>query len=103
MVSMNENQVKKEKDSFWWGFVPALIIPFVIIMLVIMNNTEQDIWSVMSNLLLIIRNNAISRLTISILPNLILLFLFYALKKEKAVSGAFVGTIPYLLLLFLVF
>ena len=93
----------KEKDSFWWGFFPALIVPFVIIMLVIMKNTEQDIWTVMSHLLIIIRNSGISRLTISILPNLILLFLFNALKKDKAISGALVGTIPYLLLLFWVF
>ena len=100
---MNENQEKKKRDSFWWGFAPALIIPFIIILGIIMNNTEKDIWYIMSKLLIIIRNNGISRLMISILPNLIMLFLFYSLEKDKAIGGAFVGTVPYLLLLFLVF
>ena len=100
---MNEKQEKKEIDNFWLGFVPAITIPFVIILAGIMNNTGQDFWFVMNHLIVIIKNGGISRLTVGILPNLILLFLFYALKKERAIGGAFVGTVPYLLLLFWVF
>ncbi|MDR0872136.1 MAG: hypothetical protein LBN27_01545 [Prevotellaceae bacterium] len=93
----------KMKDSFWWGLAPALIIPFVIVMCVIMHNTEQDILSVVGKLPIIIRNSGISRLMISILPNLLLLFVFYVLQKDKAARGAFVGTVPYILVLFWVF
>ena len=96
-------ETKKVKDSLWWGLVPALVIPFVILMCFILPNTEKDIWTVLGKLPLIIRNSGNSRLIMSILPNLILLFLFYALQKDKAIRGAFVGTVPYMLLLFLVF
>lgn len=94
---------KKNKDNFWIGFIPGLILPISIILILIKQNTEKDIWFVLSKLFLILHNTGMQRFMVGILPNLVLLFVFYMIKKEKAISGTFVATIPYIIILFWIF
>lgn len=102
-MTWNQEKQKNKKDNFWIGFIPGIILPISIMLLMIMQNTEKDVWFVLQKLILILHNMGMRYLMAGILPNLVLLFIFYMLKKEKAVSGAFVGTIPYIVLLFWIF
>lgn len=98
-----EKEVKKKKDHFLIGLIPALILPFTILMALIKQNTDKDIPYIISKLFLIINHMGGNKLMVSILPNLVLLFVFYMLKKEKGSVGTFVGTVPYLIIMFWVF
>jgi len=102
-MTWNQEKQKKQKDSFWIGFIPAIILPISIILFMIKQNTDQSIGYVLQKLFLIIHNTGMHHLMVGILPNLVLFFVFYMMKKEKAVGGAFVGTIPYMILMFWVF
>ncbi|MDR1679966.1 MAG: hypothetical protein LBR81_09385 [Prevotellaceae bacterium] len=102
-MTWNQQKNKPARDNFWIGLVPALVLPVVILLALIMQNTERDVFYILGKLPIILRNTGISRLMVAVLPNLVLMFVFYMLKKDRAISGAFVGCIPYFILMFWVF
>jgi hypothetical protein len=102
-MTWNNEKKKKSIDSFWLGFIPSFLLPFLLLIIIfkIKYTTQlpifEAIWKFSQTGLM--GKDMIS----SVIPSLLLFFIFHKLDKDKASKGAFVGMVPFLILTFLVF
>jgi hypothetical protein len=100
-MTWNQQKKKKNYDNFWLGFIPGLILPaiFNVIIFKAKWTTEQPLLEAMWKLA---EKGFMGKdLMAALLPSLILLIFFSAIKKEKACMGTFVGLTPFLILAFI--
>jgi hypothetical protein len=101
--SPQEKGKKASKDNFWMGFIPSFVLPIVfnIILFKTKYTTTKPIFEAMWKFSQtgLMGKDMIS----SLIPSLVLFFVFYMWQKENACKGVFVGMTPFLLLTFLAF
>ena len=102
-MSWNKAKEKKTKDSFWLGFFPSLLLPPITLLIIFGSKYSVNTMSFFTAFwnFYFVNNRSASELIASLLPCLLLFFLFYLLQKERAMKGAFVGMTPSLLAAFI--
>ncbi len=99
-MSWNKEKEKQGMDNFWMGFIPAFILPFILNILIFKSKytTEKPLFEAMYNFS---KTGYMGKdVLTSTMLSFVLLFIFNRLKKERASAGAFVGTIPYIIITF---
>ncbi len=89
-----ERKKQKEKDSFFWGFVPSALLPIALNVLIfkLRWTTEENVFYAMWRMA---QKGFIGKdMVAALIPSLLLIIVFSAFKKEKASIGAFVGLCP---------
>lgn len=102
---MSWNKVKQEKvkDSFWLGFIPSLVLPLIILIIILKTSTKKPIIEFIVKFAQERPEFLRKDLLASIIPCFVLLFIFNKLKKDKATAGAFVGAVPFIIFSFWMF
>lgn len=93
---MNINK-QKPFDKFAWGFVPAILLPiFSIFILYLFHQDKLHINSFFSYLAYITKYQLVSKvLSLTLLSNLLVFYLFVQTNKLKAVKGVLGATMVY--------
>ncbi len=101
--SWNHQPVQRKKkhelkDNFFLGFLPSFLLPPLLTMLIfsVKWTTEQNIFYAMYRMAQ--RGFLSHDMMASLIPSLVLIIFFSAIKKEKASIGSFVGLCPWLVL-----
>lgn len=101
--SWNQEKKKKGKDSFWYGFIPAITLPMIFNIIIFKSKytTAQPVFIAMYKFS---KTGLMGKdMLASILPMFVLLSVFYHFKKDRASQGLFVGIAPYLIITFWLF
>jgi len=102
-------QTNKNKpfDKFAWGFVPAILLPmFSIFILFLFHQEKLHITSFFSYINYIIRYQLLSKVvSLTLLSNLTVFYLFLQTNKLKAVKGVLGATMIYglFIILYIIF
>ncbi len=102
-MTWNQEKKKQQKDSFWYGFIPGIILPtaFLITLFKLKYTTNQPIFEAMYKFS---KTGMMGKdMITSTLPCFVLFMVFYKLKMERATQGVFVGLAPFLILSFWLF
>lgn len=89
---------KESGDKFWWGFVPSLLLPVVlnVVIFKIRWTTDENVFYAMWRMA---QKGFIGKdMMAALVPSLLLIIIFSAFKKEKASIGSFVGLCPALII-----
>lgn len=102
-MTWNQQKKKEQKDSFWYGFIPAIILPMIFNILIFKSKytTSQPLFESMYKFS---KTGLMGKdMLASVLPLFVLLSVFNYLKKDRATQGVFVGIAPYIILTFWLF
>ncbi len=95
--------MKLKYNNFFWGFIPALLLPIIIFLFTWGHLYTGDL-SFWASLKEFFGTHLMQQyILFCSLPDLIILFVAYKMERWKACSGAFLGLFPFLCLLFLNF
>ena len=98
---MNSESPKYKKlDNFFIGFVPAIIIPFALIVLITSQNLPGN-FTLYEIIIQSFNNYAFGKIAIAaLMPNLVLFFFVYKLELWKLNAGLISGTLLFLAFVF---
>ena len=92
-------QKRKRYDNFFTGFIPSIILPAILIVVISAGKTLGEL-SFTEQFLRIYNNIEFVNIAIlALMPNMIAFFFFYKTERWKAASGLIVATIFYIILM----
>ncbi len=81
-------------DKYWLGILLGLLLPALVCYLYV---ERMNLWYVFQNINMWHTSVTTKLLTVSIFPNMALLFLFYTTDTFRLAKGVMIGALPYVL------
>ena len=101
-MNYQESPKHRKIDNFFVGFVPAIIIPFILIVLITSQNQPGN-YTLYENIVRAFNNYAFGKIAImAMMPNLILFFWVYKLELWKLNAGLISATLLFLAFVFFI-
>ncbi len=95
------SQKLQKYNHFLWGFLPAVILPVITLVLVSGRGNLTD-FSLYEHLMNAYNNYMFVKMAIlALIPNMILFFFFYKTERWKSANGLIVATIFYIIFMVL--
>jgi H+/gluconate symporter-like permease len=89
------SEKKKRFDNFWAGFLPAILVPISLFILISAKN-ELFSYSLYENFMRAYQSFFFTgHMLIALIPNLIFIFYLYKTMRERAVYGSIAATLIY--------